>query len=362
MAKRVSRRSPAPPRETDFQASSPTGGQRSEKKRGTKPPPDPCALALADQLIAPKIAEFAERVRSGAIPSEERAKPVSYSRPLVPPALEPFFDSPCLQRLVEALQRQPGLYWHPLVEAQVAYLLALHRDEAEWQRLGWKRRWDRDLKDREPPDEVALASEALKMLLEGHVRSLRLGTRIEGRRSPGRRGPKGVISNPYPIGPETEEIDGADLDETFREMKALFEEQLGRRKGGLKAEAKARYRTLAQEVLAAVNPWWSGFKEPSVVPTEATAAPEQSPRAGPESFADWLSWKVTESTVPRWRPLVLDDALDRLLGQRMGRKEGKSAYLAHAVLGELLWVTPEKIRDTLQNYRAAKRSPRRSTS
>jgi hypothetical protein len=65
-----------------------------------------------------------------------------------------------------------------------------------------------------------------------------------------------------------------------------------------------------------------------------------------------------EEYTERWEPLELDAALDRMLGPgHKGDKEqdGKPAYLAYAVLGALLEVAPEKIRNTLDNFRHKRR-------
>jgi len=66
----------------------------------------------------------------------------------------------------------------------------------------------------------------------------------------------------------------------------------------------------------------------------------------------------TDEGVPRWKPLNLDTALDAMLEGKMG-SGGKPACLAYAVLGSLLNVTPEKIRNTIDNSihpRRAKKS------
>jgi hypothetical protein len=63
----------------------------------------------------------------------------------------------------------------------------------------------------------------------------------------------------------------------------------------------------------------------------------------------------------RWKRLELDAALDRMLppGHKGdNEQDGKPAYLAYAVLGALLGVTPEKIRNTLDNYRRTRRRRR----
>ena len=53
----------------------------------------------------------------------------------------------------------------------------------------------------------------------------------------------------------------------------------------------------------------------------------------------------------KWKPLDLKDDIKKMCSGNMGRKNGKSAYLAYAILGRLLDVTPEMIRDKIDNYR-----------
>lgn len=65
-----------------------------------------------------------------------------------------------------------------------------------------------------------------------------------------------------------------------------------------------------------------------------------------------------EEYTEQWRPLELDAALDRmLLPGHKGDKEqdSKPAYLAYEVLGALLGALPEKIRNTLDNFRHKRR-------
>jgi len=76
----------------------------------------------------------------------------------------------------------------------------------------------------------------------------------------------------------------------------------------------------------------------------------------PETIFDW-AWTLTEPTVSydvRW-PFShgLRPAAIALISGKTGRagRSGRPAYLAYAILGTLLRVSPERIADTLNHYR-----------
>jgi hypothetical protein len=75
-------------------------------------------------------------------------------------------------------------------------------------------------------------------------------------------------------------------------------------------------------------------------------------------IVDALHEPIREDYVERWTPIDLGDAIEKMLKPgHMGRAgaNGKLAYLAYAVLGALLEVPPEKIRNTLDNFRHKRR-------
>jgi hypothetical protein len=115
------------------------------------------------------------------------------------------------------------------------------------------------------------------------------------------------------------------LYQDFLVLRDAFKARLREAKGKppMKAAAKEWYRKLAQEVLQdSSTGWWSGYRD-----YQADA----------------------------WKPLDLETALDAMLKGKGGH-EGKPAYLAYAVLGSLLDVTPEKIRNTIDNYAPRRRA------
>lgn len=206
-------------------------------------------------------------------------------------------------------------------------------------------------------------------------------------------------------------MEAAWLDEDFRYLRAAFKAKLKETQGkpALKADAKEWYQKLAQEILEETSTsdgvgWWSGWKEYEVVPVANVPPIQKPPRhVGPTApkkpkdghysldtsakpyvvktygaaVGEWkldhsiqvLSSKeamalldslfepITEPLVVRWKPLNLDDTLDAMLNDNMGRAghEGRPAYLAYAVLGALLDKEPDEIRNTLDNFRHPRR-------
>jgi hypothetical protein len=337
-------------------------------KRGSKPqsklnpPPDPSA----DALIEPSVLRIAGLLKSGRLTAEEMAKPIAGTGwPRMPPELRPFIESPTLPRLAEVLRARPGLYWHPLVERQIAYLRRLRYDVKEWERLGWEPEWNDTYSFARAPRQVATVSEALRSIVEAHAGGLFPRRRIvwkDHSRKPGR---KGRLNNPHPTGESwTEWIEPVWLAEDFRYLHAAFKARLRQpeAKPYLRAEAKEWHRRVAQEILQLVSEtdgvgWWSGWKDHEV--EEMTADPAQS-RVSPEPSDDALFSEPPIIIVERWKPLDLDDALDKMLRREPASlaKEGKPAYLAYAVLGALVGKDPDALKAIIDNYRYPRRRRR----
>ena len=372
------------------------------KQGQSKPtaPPDP--------LIEPFFLKISELLHSGKLTPDQMAKPFTWTwAQSVPGELVPFFESPSLSKLVELLKGHPWLYWHPHVFRQISYLRRLRRDEQEWERLGWKWQWDNEYGYPRPPKEVTTVNEALEGVVKAHGKSLFPGRRIKWVPERKKPGPKGSVKNPHPTGdPWTEWVDVAWLYEDFRALRSAFKAKLKAPEGKppTRAEAKEWYRKLAQQVLEESDIWWSGLQEYKVVPVTDVQPIQKPPRhigrrapKKPKEGHYWLdtsvtpnvlkrydgasgAWKtnldisakdpkeavaildslfepITEHLVAGWKPLNLDEAIDAMLHHNMGHTghEGKPAYLAYAVLGALLGVTPEKIRNTLDNYRHRRR-------
>jgi hypothetical protein len=363
-----------------------------------------------DPLIAPSISQLTAHLKSGKITPEGLSGPWMDKWSGFPPALLPFVESPSVSTLADVLKAHPLLYWHPLVFRQLRYLLRLRRDEAEWDRLGWERQSDEYGLDL-PPKEVKSVYQSLEQLVEAHVSGLYPGRRMVWKHEHKKHGPKGRLKNPHPTGePWTEWVDSADVAHDERDLRKRFSAQrheLKRLPGETPDEARIRIQRLAQAALEDVDPWWSGFNEyvesdepvPPPPPTSYTCHPGPSAPAHPQDGDLWLdtsgmpyalkrydvasatwiiSGTIQANDVPealelvdvferpmsgprlikRWTPLDLGDNIERMLrpGQ-MGRAraDGQPTYLAYAVLGALLGVTPEKIKDTLENYRYPRR-------
>jgi len=308
-------------------------------------------------LIEPSIPPIADLLKSGAIDKELRLTNEELEKIASPTAeemarsiiagtgwpLRPFIESPTLPKLGEVLKSHPQLYWHPLVQGQVRYLHRLRSDNEEWKRLGWQweSKFDGEYEVYTSPKEVALVNEQLANLIEAHAAGLLPQKRIQWKRARRRPGPKGGLKNPYPTWePWSERISAEEIAADFHALRSAFKRRLDAAEGKprTKTGAKEWYRELAQQVLESSSvaclessyvpcssvPWWSGYRD-----FEHAAHPSG------------------------WKPLNLDTALDAMLNGRMGRagREGKPAYLAYAVLGSLLDATPEKIRNTIGNYR-----------
>jgi hypothetical protein len=378
------------------------------------PMPDPTSHALID----PWISTLAAILQSGKVTAEELASPDAVFWPRVPTALLWFVQSLDLSRLAEVLRSNARFYRHPLVCRQIDYLDRLRYDEAEWRRLGWVLQYD-EASYQWLPAELPVVNQWLERLVEAHVEAIFPHRRVRWAHKPKKRGPKSGFRNPHPAGDWATWVGADALVSDFRGLRFAFWTQLQEKKQAvprLKAEARAWYRNLAQEVVAQLSRELFDFIEWSSLQafTVSRYPPPSSPAAdlchpGPSAPAQphdrelWLdtsadpyvlkrydmasaTWttamtckteelRAVSETVramhsptldeeypERWKRLKLDAALDSMLPP--GHKgdhdhSGKPAYLAYAVLGALLGVTPEKIRNTLDNFRH-KRPPRQT--
>jgi hypothetical protein len=206
-----------------------------------------------DPLSHPMIANVAALVQSGRATAEDLAKPYTEQWTRVPPALLPFVQSPSLSTLIEGLTSHPRLCRHWLVRHDMLYLLRLRDDEGEWQRLGWGPQQDEDGYYHWPPAEVAAVNQWREQLVKAHVSGLFPRQGLQWSQEPKKRGRKGGVRNPDPAGDWPEWLDAASLEEAFLELRSAFKTRLKERRQAiprLKADAKAWYRNLAQEVLA----------------------------------------------------------------------------------------------------------------
>ncbi len=387
------------------------GKKPATKRSKAESKPEPPAESTADPFIEPFLLKISALLRSEKLTSEEMAKPLKWTwSSSVPKELVPFLEWPSLDNLVPLVKAHPWLYWHPLVYRQISYLRRLRYDEDEWQRLGWEPKWDDTYGIPRPPKEVSVVLDVLRNLVEAHAGSLFPRSRIVWKPEHGKRTSR--LKNPHPTGePWTQWVEAAWLDEDFRHLRATFKARLKESEGkpALRADAKEWHRKLAEEVLEETSAsagvgWWSGCKDYKHVEHTATPSPDNRPcHAGPDPPRRpqdrdlWLktsvgpyalhtydaatgTWKptmkvaaqdvrqalelvnslrqpITWDYVECWKPLNLDDALDKMLRREPVSltREGKPAYLGYAVLGALLGKEPDKLREFLDNYRYRRR-------
>ena len=215
-----------------------------------------------EQLIDPYFFKVAAAIKTAT--PEQLARPHAQHWTFAPPRLLPFLQTPSLATLVNILEADPRMYWHPHVYRQIRYLLRLLDDKVEWLRQRWE--WDIDEEtDLEGvPEEVGTVREWLTKLVEAHLRGLFPRRRVVWKSVPKRAGRKRGLK-----GVPTDPVDAAILAEDFEMLRTAFKAQMkaiGRKVGPTKAEAKARYRQLAKTVLEEMSAsarvgWWSHWKE-----------------------------------------------------------------------------------------------------
>ena len=280
-----------------------------------------------DSLIEPSIRKAAKLAKAEdgdiAIPEIRSLTVEEMGRILVGIGWADGLATPTLERLARLLKFHPELYWHPLVERQIHYLERLRVDESEWQKLGWQyhREGDGEYWAYTPPREVAAVDRHLTNLIEAHASGLLPRMRIEWKPARRQPGQKGELKNPYPSGePFSDPISAWWLRADFNVLRDAFKDRLRRPTGkpSTKDKLKNWYRELAQKVLQG------------------------------SSVGAWSAYKDSEDGVARWKPLKLEAALEDVCQRKTGR-DGIPAFLAYAVLGSLLNVTPKKIRNTIDN-------------
>jgi hypothetical protein len=289
------------------------------------------------------------------------AKPYMAQWRRLPPELLPFVQSLKLSTLAEILKAHPSLYWHPLVFIQITYLGRLRHDEAEWQRLGWEPQWDHEYGTEWPPKEVGGVSRQLAQLVEAHVSGMFPGRRIIWKAEPKQRGRKSGFSNPHPTGSWDEWVEAERLERDFRQLHALLKARLT---AAGRSKDKQWYQRLAQEVLEESSISWSDLHMYTQVAGSAdrqAVVGDPPPGASEAELWEYLQRLPVPQVEARWAPLDLGNALERLLvPSKRGRalRDGLPAYLAYAVLGALLAVTPEQIKNALDNFRHPRRRER----
>ena len=309
-------------------------------------------------LISPYIVKLSSQLKPGTLAVDEKdchVKEWSYTR--VPQRLAPFIKSLNLATLVEVLKRDPWFYCHPLVQQQMFYLERLALDEQEWQRLGWSPRvregldepWDSN--DLDPPDEIREVAFWMQSLIAAHATGIFPGLRIKWESKGRKPGPKAVMANPHPVPRHrVESIEAEYLYEDYCRLDDGFKARNIKWKRATKEDIKR----VVTEVLNDSDLDWSARRETVSLdePISAPSGPPLSKKCKPPQqrgrvYPDWTY---------RWTLPELADAIEKMRTNQMGRlgREGKPKFLASAVLGALLDVEPEKVRDMVDNYRRPK--------
>jgi len=255
-------------------------------------------------------------------------------------------------QLAGAVRERPGLYFHPIVNAQVTYLQRLRRDEQEWERLGWDRYVD-DVLGAAEPEEVKEVERVLRQLVEAHVSSMFADMELASKHIREKPGPKGGFKNPYPAHAIWDSIDSATLHATWRRLRAGFKTPAA--KLLLRAIPThtadnyiERVAALARNVVNKDPPTWSALVQQHY---------DEEP--SPDLSADEREWwgyrhhceLRTSAPLASMIATALADAQRHRL-----RKAGPAGYVASAVLAAHLDVQPQKVQDAIDNYRPPRRS------
>jgi hypothetical protein len=125
-------------------------------------------------------------------------------------------------------------------------------------------------------------------------------------------------------------------------------------------DASVRIEQLVYHALdnAGAEGWSSAWKIYEPLDEEAPQPPPPPSDASETAWRDYLNAIPAPHVTVRWQPLPWGDTLDRRFRPKgMGRagRNGKPAYLVHAVLGALLDQSPETIMNALDNFRHRRR-------
>jgi hypothetical protein len=306
------------------------------------------------------IVELSAMLRSGEV---ERT---ALTESGLPEELLLAIEAPSLPKLAETIQAHPHVYWHPLVGRQIRYLDRLCWDRDEWARRGWEELWkyDEGWGDcvREPPAEVADVERWRVRLLEAHVRGFLPGHRVERPKESEGASTRSGLVNPYPRRPMDKRIDASRLEEDWTLLRTFFR----RRRRELEMHppletAVARVRRLVDEALRTLSVCgWSSLSYRIVVdesPLEQ-GLPEPPPGT-PELLRRLWSIRTRAPVIECWKGVDFEPVIRRMLdhdGMRRLKSDGRPAFLAYGVLGTILNVPPEDVRDRIA---ALRRSPKK---
>jgi len=274
-----------------------------------------------------------------------------------PGPLHQFLQTLDLSTLAEALKRNPILYFDPIVSAQIFYLMGLRNNQELWNRLGWGIQADDSIpRGWGPPKEVDEVEKYLRLLLEAHAHSIFRYERIQWKplKKPG---PIGGLKNPHPTSePWTQFIDAQTIYSEYEFLKELIDKSI--QIPSVVNPSKQTIESInlqAMKVLEESQIHWSGLHQ--LISDGPAFDPNKPKPTDPQKrHAMLFSWLMRSKD--KWEPLDLeDDIINMCSGKDMcssrienTKKDGKPAYLAYSILGGLLDVPPEKIKDVIVNY------------
>lgn len=275
----------------------------------------------------------------------------------IPGPLHPFLQTLDLSTLVEALKRNPILYFAPIVSDQISYLMGLRNDQDLWNQFGWGIQVDASIPGGwGPPEEVDEVIRYLRLLLEAHANSIFRYDRIEWKplKKPG---PIGGLKNPHPTSdPWTQFIDAQTIYSDYKYLKELIDKSI--QIPSVVKPNKQRIERLnlqAMKVLEESQIHWSGLHQ--LIPDGPAFDPKKPEPTDPKKRHAMLFFWLMRSK-DQWEPLDLEnDIINMCSGKdtcsgriEKTKRDGKPAYLAYSILGGLLDVPPEKIKDVIVNY------------
>lgn len=288
----------------------------------------------------------------------------------IPGPLHPFLQKMDLPILAEALKRDPILYFDPIVSAQISYLMGLRNNQELWNGLGWGIQADDSIPSGwRPPKEVDEVIKYLRLLLEAHAQSIFRYQKIEWKSLHQKRGPRGGLKNPHPTSePWTQFIDAQTIYSEYKFLKELIDKSI--QIPSVVNPSKQTIESInlqAMKVLGDSQIHWSGLHQ--LIPDGTAFDPKKPEPTDPKQRHVMLfSWILRSKD--QWEPLDLeDDIINMCSGKDMcskriekTKRDGKPAYLAYSILGGLLDVPPEKIKDVIVSYRRKQPSRKKHTS
>lgn len=293
-----------------------------------------------DPLISPRVYAEKRALASQSRTPQELPDTAGLEWPAyMLDALRKFIDSQDLGVLASALRRHAALYWHPLVQDQLWHLLGLAGNPQEWNRLGWHQGEDH------PPPRVLDVYKQLEALVTAHAGAVQPSKRIIWKRQPTKRGPRGGLPNPHPLGGAPDYIEPADLYLDWHSLKEAFAHEISTSRLQIprapKKEAMTKVQSIVRAVLDEAGPLWSTYREGKVVEPA-----ERVPSGGR---------RRVRRMIPRieyhWNEKVIERAASNVIDKPFTRKEGLPVRLACAVLAALLDVQPMTVRNKVHSYR-----------